>query len=224
MAELNNGRDGELYLGVVFDLHRKESQHGVIARNHVVMNSDLGLVWAEISFWVGQKAIYTQEVLMHSNDIRRFTSQVIQIIEAPARIYGLPNEHRTENGVERELSLSITSPELIWRIRQNVYLPESMHKKFDFPASDANEMTIKQALAEAFNQPPDSDFVREQYTALTEISTSYECLVVIEAGIARGSQTVRGEGPAMFLEPDQERLLRFMHDLRSEAEMVLLLG
>jgi hypothetical protein len=35
---------------------------------------------------------------------------------------------------------------------------------------------------------------------------------------------VRGEGPAMFLEPDQERLLRFIHDLRSEAEIALLFG
>lgn len=224
MAEINNGREGELFLGVVFDLNRKESPQGVITRNNVAMNSDLGLLWAEISFWVGQKAIFKQEVLLHSNDIRRFTNQMIQIIEAPGRLYGLLNEHRTENGLERDLSLSITSPELIWRIHQSVYLPGSMHKIFDFPQSDTDELTIKQALAEAFNQEPDSDFVREQYTALTEISTGYEFLVAIDAGIARGAQTVRGEGPAMFLEPDQEHLLHFMRDLRSEAEMALLLG
>ena len=224
MAELNNGREGELYLGVVFDLNRKESPQGVITRKNVAMNSDLGLLWAEISFLVGQKTIFSQDVLLHSNDIRRFTSQMIQIIEAPARLYGLPNERRTENGLERELSLSITSPELIWRINQSVYLPGSMHKVFDFPPTDTDELTIKQALAEAFNQEPDSDFVREQYTALTEISTGYEFLVAIDAGIAQGAQTVRGEGPAMFLEPDQERLLHFVRDLRSEAEMALLLG
>jgi len=224
MAELNNGREGELYLGVVFDLHHKVAPQGIIARNHVNMNSDLGLLWAEVSFWVGKKSIYNQDVLVHAEDIRRFSDQALQIIQAPAREYGLPKEYRTTTGLERELSLNFTSPELICRIRQSVFLSESMNKNFDVSPYDASEEAVKQALAEVFNTEPDSEFVHAQYKALTEISTSYEMLVVIEAGIGRGSKTVRGEGPAMFLEPDQERLLRFIHDLRSEAEIALLFG
>jgi hypothetical protein len=224
MAELNNGREGELYLGVSFNLHRKVSGQGLIARQNVNMNSNLGLLWAEITFTVAKKPIYVQEVLLHAIDIRRFTSQMIQVIESPARIYGLPRETRTPTGLERELSLSITSPELVWRIRQSVYLPENLLKRFDFPSQDASEKNIKQALAETFNQDVNSEFIRLQYQALTEISTGYEVLVAIDAGIAQGAQTVRGEGPAMFLEPDADRLLGFMRDIRSEAEMALLLG
>jgi len=224
MAELNNGREGELYLGVVFDLHHKVAPQGIITRNHVNMNSDLGLLWTEVSFWVGNKSIYNQDVLVHVEDIRRFSDQALQVIQAPAREYGLPKEYRTTTGLERELSLNFTSPELICRLRQSVFLSESMNKNSASSSYDASEELVKQALAEVFNTEPDSEFVQAQYKALTEISTSYEMLVVIEAGIGRGSKTVRGEGPAMFLEPDQERLQRFIHDLRSETEIALLFG
>lgn len=224
MAKLNNGRDGELFLGVTFDMHHKVSKQGMVKRNHVNMNSNLGLVWAKISLKVGLKSIYAQEVLIHAQDIRQFTSQVIQVIESPARMYGFPRENRTASGLERELALNFTSPELILRVRQSVYLPDSIRRNFDFNPSDSNEMSIKQALAEAFNQDVDSDFVRNEYKALSEISAGYEFLAVIDAGIGRGSLTVRGEGPAMFLEPDGEQLKGFMRDLRSETEMALMLG
>lgn len=224
MAELNNGREGELYLGVTFDLHHRVSPQGVIARNHVNMNSDLGLLWVEISYRVGIKPIYAQDVLVHAEDIRRFSGQVLQAIDAPERMYGLPKEFRTNTGIEREMSLNFTSPELICRVRQSVFLPERIYKNIDISPSDASEEAVKQALAEVFNAEPDSDFVQAQYKSLTEISSSYEVLVVIEAGIGRGSQTVRGEGPAMFFEPEIDTLSRFIRDLRSEAEMTLLLG
>ncbi|HEY4692049.1 MAG TPA: hypothetical protein VIH16_01305 [Bellilinea sp.] len=224
MAELNNGREGDLYLGVTFDLHHKVLPQGIVARNHVNMNSDLGLLWAAVCFWVGTRPIYTQDILLHADDIRRFSDQMLQVIETPARPFGWPKEYRTSTGLERELSLNFTSPELICRVRQSVYLAESNFRSFDVSPHDASESAVKQALAEVFNAEPDSDFVHAQYKSLTEVSTSYEVLVVIEAGIGRGSPTVRGEGPAMFLEPDQERLQCFIRDLRSEAEIGLLFG
>lgn len=224
MAQLTNGREGELFLGVTFDLHHKVSKQGMVKRNHVNMNSNLGLVWSKIGFKVGKKSIYVQEVLLHAQDIRQFTGQVIQMIDFPARMIGLPRENRTASGIERELALNFTSPELILRVRQSVYLPESMQRNFNFSPSDTNEMSIKQALAEAFNQDVESEFVRDEYKALSEISAGYEFLAVIDAGIGRGAQTVRGEGPGIFLEPDRVRLKQFMGDLHAEAEMALMLG
>jgi len=224
MAQLTNGREGKLFLGVHFDFHHKVTKQGIVAREHVNMNSNLGLVWAQVSFQVGKTRIYTQEVLLHAQDVRQFTSLAIQVVESPARMYGLPREARTSSGLERELSLNFTSPELILRIRQSVYLPESLQRNFDFSPSEKNEMAIKQALADTFNQDIDSEFIQAEYKALSEISTGYEVLVAIDSGIARGAQTVRGEGPAMFLEPDAGQILTFLRDLRSEAEMAIILG
>ena len=55
------------------------------------------------------------------------------------------------------------------------------------------------------------------------VSARYELLVVIDTGIASGDTGVNGEGPAMYMQPEEKRLLSFICDLRAEAEMALLL-
>ncbi len=51
----------------------------------------------------------------------------------------------------------------------------------------------------------------------------YELMVTVDTVIASGDTEMRGEGPSMFLQPNIDAVLQFAHDLRSEAELALLL-
>lgn len=69
MAEISNGLTGGGRLAVRLQVLRKEPPRGIIARGSVAMNSDLTLLWTRVSFWVGEKEIFGQEVLLHSSSI-----------------------------------------------------------------------------------------------------------------------------------------------------------
>jgi hypothetical protein len=184
MAEITNGRTEDGYLSIRIDVLRKEPENGMIARNTVDMNSDMGLLWTEVAFQVGRDTIYGQEVLLHSSDIRYFTQALEDMI------YEHPEEEQ-----ERKIHFPISSPELL--------------------------ITVKQMIHE---QDSEEDGRHNQKNKGKPIfSARYELLVVIDTGIASGDSGVNGEGPGMFLQPDEKRLLSFVCDLRAEAEMALLL-
>jgi len=48
--------------------------------------------------------------------------------------------------------------------------------------------------------------------------------VMVETNVAAGELCSGGSGPALIIRPDEEVLLAFVHDLRSETQMTLLLG
>jgi hypothetical protein len=185
MAEITNGRTEDGYLSIRIDILRKEPESGMIARNTVDMNSDMGLLWTEVAFQVGRDTIYGQEVLLHSSDIRYFTQSLEDMI------YEQPQEEQ-----ERKIHFPISSPELLITVRQ------AIHERDPLVEDDQHDKKVKE---------------EHSYSA------AYELLVVIDTGIASGDSGVNGEGPGMFLQPDEKRLLSFVCDLRAEAEMALLL-
>jgi len=186
MAEITNGRTEDGYLSIRIDVLRKEPESGMIARNTVDMNSDMGLLWTEVAFQVGRDTIYGQEVLLHSSDIRYFTQSLEDMI------YEQPNEEQ-----ERKIHFPISSPELL--------------------------ITVKQMIHERDPLIEDDQPGKNTVKGERSFSAHYELTVVIDTGIASGESGVNGEGPAMFLQPDEKPLLSFVCDLRAEAEMALLL-
>ena len=185
MAEITNGRTEDGYLSIRIDVLRKEPESGMIARNTVDMNSDMGLLWTEVAFQIGRDTIYGQEVLLHSSDIRYFTQSLEDMISEQ------PQEEQ-----ERKIHFPISSPELLITVKQMIYERDPMVE------DDQHDKKVRQEHS---------------------FSARYELLVVIDTGIASGASGVNGEGPAMFLQPDEKRLLSFVCDLRAEAEMALLL-
>jgi hypothetical protein len=185
MAEITNGRTEDGYLSIRVDVLRKEPENGMIARNTVDMNSDMGLLWTEVAFQVGRDTIYGQEVLLHSSDIRYFTQALEDMIY----------EH-TQEEQERKIHFPISSPELLITVKQMIHEEDSVKQDGQHEKKSRKEHSF---------------------------SACYELLVVIDTGIASGDSGVNGEGPAMFLQPDEKRLLSFVCDLRAEAEMALLL-
>jgi hypothetical protein len=185
MAEITNGRTEDGFLSIRIDVLRKEPASGMIARNTVDMNSDMGLLWTEVAFQVGRDTIYGQEVLLHSADIRYFTQSIEDMI------YEQPQEEQ-----ERRIHFPISSPELLLTVKQVIYERDPLAE---------NDRMVKKERGEH------------------SISARYELLAVIDTGIASGDTGVNGEGPAMYLQPDEKRLLSFICDLRAEAEMTLLL-
>jgi hypothetical protein len=65
--------------------------------------------------------------------------------------------------------------------------------------------------------------VMDPYLAQT-LQPAYELLCVLDNGNFSGSNEIENEGPAIFLIPDGQQLFDFAHDLRSEAEVAMLLG
>jgi hypothetical protein len=188
MTEINNGRKGSAMLGVCIDIYKKEPISGSFHRNCISMNTQLGLVWADVSFWVAEKEIFHQDVLLHSISVREWASA----IEGLAREEGgIVTD--THYGYERRVRFDIASPELIINTHQYYYKPQR-------PLKSKKE-----------ENPKTGHF-------------SYDMLVVVDTSIAAGNKNVAGEGPAMYLEPGLDSLLRFARDLRSETEVTLLLS
>jgi hypothetical protein len=185
MAEITNGRTEDGFLSIRIDVLRKEPENGMIARNTVDMNSDMGLLWTEVAFQVGRDTIYGQEVLLHSSDIRYFTQALEDMI------YERPQEEQ-----ERKIHFPISSPELLISVKQVI--------REEDPVKENGQREKKGKKEHSF-------------------SACYELLVVIDTGIGSGDSGVNGEGPGLFLQPDEKRLLSFVCDLRAEAEMALLL-
>jgi hypothetical protein len=65
--------------------------------------------------------------------------------------------------------------------------------------------------------------VMDPYLAQT-LQPTYELLCIIDSGNFSGKNEIEFEGPALFMLPDGQQLYAFAHDLRSEAEIAMLLG
>jgi hypothetical protein len=113
MAEITNNETGNLYLAVRLDVLRKEPELGMYSRGNVMMNSTMGLLWTEVAFYVGDTTIFAQEILLHSVDVRRFTSMVKELIaNTPAQAPGTTRKVHFDD---------ITSPELHIRVKQSIF-------------------------------------------------------------------------------------------------------
>jgi hypothetical protein len=187
MAEITNGRTGPGMLAVTIDVLRKEPELGLIGRNSIAMNSDLGLLWTKVAFWVGERETFSQEVLLHSLSLRSWPERIEALIKGRG-----VTQKETRNGHERVVEFDMASPELIIRVHQY-----------------------------AFREPEDGSSRRAK--APGTVRYIYDMLVIVDTGIDAGEDGVRGEGPAMYLQPELENLIAFARDLRSEAEMALLL-
>lgn len=214
MAKITNCYDGPAYLAIDIDIQRKEPELGMIARQAVLMNSDLGLLWAQVTFTVGEDHIFSHEVLLHSQDIERWAQAIENLVQGEAYI-----EKKTHFGYERCVDFDCTSPELIIKVTQLVFMPQP---KQDLPEAEI-PADLKEFL-ESFQKQNPPEPTQEPVEETDTPHYAYELLVILDTGIAAGADGVTGIGPAMFLGPSEEKLLRFARDLRAEARMALLLG
>ena len=113
MAAITNHRTGAGYLGVSLEILRKEPQDGFISRNCVGMNSEMGLMWTEVSFWVAEQMMFQGEVLLHSSSIRDFTRSLEKAIAVK------PTGKRKR--VIKKIDFGICSPELTIKVEQATY-------------------------------------------------------------------------------------------------------
>ncbi len=215
MAQIKNGQAGPTTLTVRIDVQRAEPRRGVIAREAVAMNSDMGLVWAEVSFWVGETQIFAQEVLLHSLSIRGWADEIEALFHGRAHV-----EKQTHYGLERVVHFDIASPELLIQVHQLVYTPEKRRAAYGIAPDVRDRDTLAKALAKHMPK----DVARREAETLDVPSYHYEMLIIVDTAIAAGGSGPTGVGPAMYLEPDGDDILRFARDLRAEAEIGLLLG
>jgi hypothetical protein len=224
MALLSNGKTGPTFLGMQVEFLCKEPTSGSYTRGNVVMNSNMKLLWTEVSFWMGEEIFFKQEVLLHSEDVQDFTGTVLKMLNGEPGYY-VEIQKPTHYGFEREVFFDVCSPELVFKVTQRVYTPEKHRKMYeDFPEDAQDEESIKEALTRYLSSEMSQELLNIEYEPFVNESYSYEVLLVVDVGIGRGSDGVSGEGPAMYLEPHAEDLTRFIQDLRSEAEVTLLLS
>ena len=100
---------------------------------------------------------------------------------------------------------------------------EEQERKIHFPISSPELLiTVKQVIHERDPLAKNGQIVKKDRRDRS-VSTHYELLVVIDTGVASGEAGVAGEGPAIYMQPEEKHLLSFICDLRAEAEMALLL-
>jgi hypothetical protein len=103
MATISNGREGEARLAVDIDIVRAEHRPGLVYRGCVALNSCLGLLWAHVTFTVGRRETFCQEVLLQSDNLREFADGVVGLLR----------------GQTGEVALDIGSPELGLQLRRH---------------------------------------------------------------------------------------------------------
>lgn len=90
-------------------------EQGALWRETVLMNSDLGLLWTRVAYQVGEKEIFTQEVLLHSVSISSWDSHIAAMnpevyeripfaIESPElyieiKHYGRPDDAQSDDPI-----------------------------------------------------------------------------------------------------------------------------
>lgn len=96
MAEITNGRTGAARLAVRIEILRQEMEQGPLWRETVLMNSDLGLLWTRVTYQVGAKEIFSQEVLIHSGSYQSWDARLAAM----------------DLGIFERIPFAIESPEL----------------------------------------------------------------------------------------------------------------
>lgn len=101
MAELTNGKTGALRLAAQVDVLRSDEQGGPIIRGPVfTFGSGDDMCWLRITFWVGECAIFEQDVMVQWASIRNWPHDLAQM-------------HQTHKGSG---SFGFESPELFIEI------------------------------------------------------------------------------------------------------------
>ena len=97
MAELTNGREGAARLAVHVDVLHSDDQPGMVVRGPVLtFGPGSDMCWLRVTFWVGERAIFEQEVLVQWASIRNWP-------------HDLDHMHQTHQGSG---SFGFESPEL----------------------------------------------------------------------------------------------------------------
>ncbi len=110
MAELSNGREGAARLAVHIDALRSDEQHGLVIRGPVLTFGDgTDMCWLRVTFWVGEHAIFEQEVLVQWASIRNWPHDLELMIKLCDRYGG---------------SFGPESPELMIEVEQTYFEPE----------------------------------------------------------------------------------------------------
>jgi len=197
MAEINNARTGAAYLAARLEILRKEPEHGVINRNCVEMNSDLGLLWMNLSLWVGEREIFSQNIMVHCLDVDQLAQDLQRLKQGDCRIRKV-----THYGVENSICFGLTSPELLLTIRQAVIMqdPHLVQRYL-------NGENITEELEVEGN----------------EMDPIYEMWIGVDTGIAAGASHVKGDGPMLYFQPTYSQLDQFIKDFHTEKEVALLL-
>ena len=100
---------------------------------------------------------------------------------------------------------------------------DEQERRIYFPISSPELLiTVKQIIHER-DPLAEDDQPGLKATGEQPVSARYVLLGVIDTGIASGESGVSGEGPALYMQPEEKRLLSFICNLRAEAEMTLLL-
>jgi hypothetical protein len=100
MAEITNGRTGDARLVVRIEILRKEIEQGALWRETVMMNSDLGLLWTRVTYQVGKKEIFSQDVLIHSGSYQSWDARIAAM----------------DLGIYERIPFAIESPELYMEV------------------------------------------------------------------------------------------------------------
>ena len=80
MAELTNGKTGALRLAAQVDVLRSEEQGGPIVRGPVfTFGSGDDMCWLRVTFWVGEHAIFEQDVMVQWASIRNWPHDLAQM-------------------------------------------------------------------------------------------------------------------------------------------------
>jgi hypothetical protein len=110
MAELTNNRQGAARLAVHVDVLRSDDQPGMIVRGPVLMfGPRIDVCWLRVTFWVGERAIFTQDVMVQWSSIRIWPQQLNWMVETRSRYGG---------------SFGGESPELMIKVEQTYLEPE----------------------------------------------------------------------------------------------------
>jgi len=108
-----------------------------------------------------------------------------------------------------------------WEVKEkmrNEQQPGEVDVWFGFTSPELNirltQNNIDRATIPASLLPDSSD-------DLPQIFTAYELLIFIDIGIANGEEGPMTEGPAMYLEPDDESLVAFLDAFEAETNAVI---
>lgn len=109
MAELTNQRAGAGRLAVHIDVLRSDDQPGPIVRGSIfTMGSGEDMCWLRVTFWVGDRAIFQQDVLVQWPSIRNWPHDLEWMVEQRSQFGG---------------SFGPESPELMIEVEQTYIEP-----------------------------------------------------------------------------------------------------
>ena len=80
MAEITNGRTGPGRLAVRVDIVDGMQGTGMVAHGPIIMSTQGGVLRTEVSFWVGEREIFKQEIWLHRMTVEGWLALVEALI------------------------------------------------------------------------------------------------------------------------------------------------